>query len=173
MKVILLEKFKKLGDAGSVVEVKSGFARNYLLPNNIAAQATRDNIAYFESKKAEITAKSSERAVEAEKCKSSINAKVVSVIKQAGEDGRLYGAVSATDIAEKVNEIASAEITRKNVVINTPIKAIGVYKIVVELGEGVQAEIFANVARGEAEAEDIATKFQAGELELGSLVATR
>lgn len=166
MKVILLEKYKKLGEVGEVIQVKNGFARNYLIPNNKAVQATKSNIAEFEAKKSELLEQSKKNEQEAQKIASKIKGKIVNVIKQAGDDGRLYGAVNSSEIAEGLNEVSSVEISRKQVILNYSIKFIGVYEIEIDLGEGVFGQIYLNVARSEGEAEENARKFKAGEIQL-------
>jgi large subunit ribosomal protein L9 len=166
MKVILLEKYKKLGAVGEVVDVKKGFARNFLIPNGKATQATELNIAQFEDKKSELTAQSKKKEEAAGKLAGKIKDKIVNVIKQAGDDGRLYGAVNSSEIAEGLNKLSSTEISRKQVILNYSIKFIGVYQIDVDLGEGVFGEIYLNVARSEGEAEENAKKFKSGELQL-------
>ncbi len=166
MKVILLEKYKKLGQVGEVVEVKNGYARNYLIPNGKAVQATASNVAQFDSRKSELLEQSKKKEEAANKLASKIKDKIVSVIKQAGDDGRLYGAVHSSEISEGLNKTASAEISRKQVILNYSIKFIGVYQIDIDLGEGVFTEIYLNVARSEGEAEETAKKFKSGEIQL-------
>jgi large subunit ribosomal protein L9 len=166
MKVVLLEKYKKLGAVGEVVEVKSGFARNFLIPNGKAAQATASNITHFESMKAELTAESKKKEEAALKLAGKIKDKIVNVVKQAGDDGRLYGAVNSSEISDGLNKIAGTEISRKQVILNYSIKFIGVYQIDVDLGEGVFGEVYLNVARSEGEAEENAKKFKSGEIQL-------
>ncbi len=166
MKVILLEKYKKLGAVGEVVDVKKGFARNFLIPNGKAVQATTSNVATFESKKAELTEQSKKKEAEALKLSGKIKDKIVNVVKQAGDDGRLYGAVNSSEISDGLNKVSGADISRKQVILNYAIKFIGVYQIDVDLGEGVFGEVYLNVARSEGEAEENAKKFKSGEIQL-------
>ena len=166
MKVILLEKYKKLGQVGEVIDVKNGFARNYLIPNGRAVQATKSNIATFESKKSELVAQSQKKEEEANKLAKKVKDKIVPVIKQAGDDGRLYGAVNSSEIVDGLNEVAGTELSRKNVILNYSIKIIGFYQIDIDLGEGVFTEVYLNVARSAGEAEESAKKFKSGEIQL-------
>ncbi len=166
MKVILLEKYKKLGQVGEVINVKNGFARNYLIPNAKAVQATKSNVASFEAKKSEFIEQSNKKEEEAQKLAKKINDKIVAVIKQAGDDGRLYGAVNSSEITEGLNKVAGTEISRKQIILNYSIKIIGFYNIDIDLGEGVFAKILLNVARSEGEAEENAKKFKSGEAQL-------
>jgi len=167
MKVILLEKYKKLGDVGETIEVKNGYARNYLIPNGKAVQATKTNVVKFESRKAELLEISKKKEQEAQKIAAKIKGSVVNVIKQAGDDGRLYGAVNSNEIAEGLNKAAkTANISRKQVILNYSIKFVGVYEIDVDLGEGVFGEVYVNIARSEGEAEETAKKFKSGEVKL-------
>ncbi len=166
MKVILVEKYKKLGNVGDQIEVKGGFARNFLIPNGKAIQATKSNVTLFEEKKAELMEDSKKKEAEAQKLAKKVKDKIVNVVKQAGDDGRLYGAVNSAEIADGLNAICGTDISRKQVVLNYSIKFIGVYQIDVDLGEGVLTEIFMNVARSEGEAEENARKFKSGEMQL-------
>ncbi len=169
MKVILLEKYKKLGEVGDLVEVKSGFARNYLIPNEKAIQATKDNISYFEDKKAELVKQSKANEAEAQKAAKTIENRIVTVIKQAGDDGRLYGSVSTGEIAEELNKNVSEEITRKEVTLNTSIKFLGFYQAQIDLGESVVANVYVNVSRTESEAKEVEEKFNKGKISIGAL----
>jgi large subunit ribosomal protein L9 len=166
MKVVLLEKYKKLGEVGEVVDVKNGYARNYLIPNAKAVQATKTNVAKFEARKAELLEKSKLKEEEANKVASKIKGSIIAVIKQAGDDGRLYGAVNSSEIADGLAKIAKTPITRKQVILNYAIKFAGVYQIDIDLGEGVFGEVYINISRSEGEAEEVARKFKSGEVKL-------
>lgn len=171
MKVILLEKFKDLGSVGDLVDVKSGYARNFLVPNQKAVFATKQNVADFETKKAQLIELSKKREAEANKLADKIKNQIVAAIKQAGDDGRLYGAVTSGDIADGLNKASGTQIDRKQITVSTSIKSIGFYPVYVDLGEGVTAQIYVNVARSEGEAEEQKAKFQAGKLKAGAIAA--
>jgi large subunit ribosomal protein L9 len=155
MEVILLERVGSLGQMGDVVRVKDGYARNFLLPRNKALRATADNKARFESMKAELQAKNLAAKGEAGQAAGKIDGKSYTVIRQASEGGQLYGSVSPRDIAELLKADGAA-VTRSHVVLNTPIKLIGRYKVPIALHPEVEVSVNVIVARSEAEAERIA-----------------
>ena len=163
MQIILLEQVKKLGNTGDVVSVKNGYARNYLIPNKKAMRATKDNIAYFEVKKKEIEAADKAKTSDAEKASKKIDGNIITLIQQAGEDGRLYGSVNANDIAKALSEKSSESINRKQVVLHAPIKYMGVYTVEVDLYGTIIANVHVNIARSEGEAKDAETRFKRGE----------
>lgn len=152
MQVILLERIARLGQMGEEVRVRDGFARNFLLPQNKALRATKANRQRFENERAHLEARNLELKSEAEKAAEKLNGQSIIVIRQAGETGQLYGSVSARDIVEALNE-AGFSVGRQQVVLNAPIKTIGLRQISVSLHPEVDAEIGVNVARSQAEAE--------------------
>ena len=153
MKVILTEKITKLGNIGDAVEVKTGFARNYLLPNGKAMRYTRENVALFEAKKAELTArqeaakKSAEANVDAVK-----NAKFY-MIRQAGDTGQLYGSVSTRDIARMLKDITNISVESAQVLLGAPIKSIGVFDTQIALHPDVVVPVKIYVAQSQDEIE--------------------
>lgn len=155
MEVILLERVGKLGQMGDVVRVKDGFARNFLLPRGKALRATADNKTRFESMKTELQARNLELKGGAEKVAATLNGKSVTVIRQASEAGQLYGSVSTRDIASLL-AADGASINRSQVVLNTPIKAIGQYKVPLALHPDVETQITVIVARSADEAARVA-----------------
>lgn len=152
MEVILLERVEKLGQMGEVVNVKTGFARNYLLPQNKAVRATDDNRKRFEEQRAQLEAGNLERKAEAEKVAKPLDGLMVVLLRQAGESGQLYGSVNARDISEAVTE-AGATIRRQQVWLSAPIKALGVHAVAVNLHPEVTIQVNVNVARSLDEAE--------------------
>lgn len=155
MEVILLERIAKLGQMGDVVRVKDGFARNFLLPRGKALRATADNKSRYESMKADLQAKNLEMKSGAEKLAGTLDGKSVTVLRQASETGQLYGSVSTRDIAMLLND-GKATVNRTQVVLNTPIKAIGQYKVPLSLHPEVETMVTVIVARSADEAERIA-----------------
>ena len=155
MEVILLERITKLGQMGDVVRVKDGFARNFLLPRGKALRATADNKSRYESMKTELQAKNLEMKTGAEKLAGTLDGKSVTVLRQASETGQLYGSVSTRDIAILLND-GSTTVSRSQVVLNTPIKAIGQYKVPLSLHPEVETTVTVIVARSADEAERIA-----------------
>lgn len=152
MEVILLERIARLGQIGDVVRVRDGFARNFLLPQGKALRATKDNRAKFESMKAQLEARNLERKSEAQKVGEKLNGQTFVILRQAGEGGQLYGSVSARDIAQALTG-GGFSVERSQIVLNVPIKTIGLHKVPVELHAEVEAEITVNVARNPDEAE--------------------
>lgn len=150
--VILLEKIEKLGAMGDIVNVKPGYARNYLLPQKKALRANDSNIAYFESQKASLEKANDEKKKAAEKHAKSIKGMTVALIRQAGESGQLYGSVTARDIAEAINEVADEKIERNMVDLNQNFKEIGLFDVVVTLHPEVKEIVRINIARTEDEA---------------------
>jgi large subunit ribosomal protein L9 len=152
MEVILLERVAKLGQMGEVVRVKNGFARNYLLPNGKALRATKENRDRFEGMKVELEARNTELRGEAETASKKVAGKSVVVLRQAGEAGHLYGSVSARDIASLLSDDAIT-VNRSQIVLNAPIKTLGMYKIPVALHAEVEVTVTVTVARSQDEAE--------------------
>ncbi len=152
MDVILLERIAKLGQMGDVVTVKTGYARNFLLPQGKALRANRDNMAQFEAQREELEARNAERKTAAEGVAETLNGQSFVAVRSAGETGQLYGSVAARDIAAILEENGFS-IGRSQVALNQPIKIIGLHKVTIVLHPEVDAEIEMNVARSEDEAE--------------------
>lgn len=156
MEVILLER-NNLGNVGDLVKVRNGYARNWLIPQAKAILATDENKKEFEAKRAEIEAENVAKKEEAEKLAKKLDGKFLVLIRQAGEDGRLYGSVAARDIAELASELAGQEVKRGQVAQFSPVKSLGVYKVKIALHGEVEVVVNVNVARTKTEA-DIAQK---------------
>ena len=159
MKIVLLERINKLGQMGDIVDVRSGYARNFLLPQKKALRATKDNIDYFKEQKSILEAKNLENKKEAESAKTIIDGKSFILIRSASDTGALYGSVSSKDI----NEIITAdgiEISKNQINLEKPIKELGIYKVSVRLHSEISSEIFINVARSvdEAKLQEIGKK---------------
>ncbi len=152
MQVILLERVAKLGQMGDVVEVKPGFARNFLLPQGKALSASERNIADFETQKAQFEARNLETRKEAEELAERMNGQQFVVIRSASDAGSLYGSVSPRDAAELASE-GGFSVDRKQIVLSAPIKELGLHAVSVVLHPEVSAEISLNVARSPDEAE--------------------
>jgi large subunit ribosomal protein L9 len=151
MQVILLERIEKLGQMGDVVNVKAGYARNFLLPKKKAMRATNSNQAVFEQQRTQLEADNLQRRQEAESVSVKIDGINVTIIRQAGDSGQLYGSVTARDVSESVTE-AGATVNRNQILLNKPIKALGVYETRVALHPEVTVNITVNIARTEEEA---------------------
>ena len=152
MDVILLERVEKLGQIGDVVTVKTGFARNFLLPNKKALRANAANKKLFEANRAKIESDNADRRVEAEAASKDVDGKTVQLIRQASNTGQLYGSVSARDIVEAL-ETEGAKVLKSQVILGRPIKAIGMHEVKVVLHAEVIALVKVNVARSPEEAE--------------------
>jgi large subunit ribosomal protein L9 len=152
MEVILLERVEKLGQIGDIVTVKNGFARNYLLPNKKALRANEANKKVFEANRAKIEAENANRREEAEKASKGVEGKSIQLIRQASNVGALYGSVSARDIVEAL-EAQGAKVTKSQIVLDRPIKAIGLHEVKVALHPEVSVTVKVNVARSPEEAE--------------------
>ncbi|MFL6843757.1 MAG: 50S ribosomal protein L9 [Allosphingosinicella sp.] len=152
MDVILLERIEKLGAIGDVVKVKNGYARNFLLPNGKALRANESNRKVFESNRERIEATNAERRSAAEVDSKSIDGITVQLIRQASNTGQLYGSVSARDLAELL-EAEGHKIAKNQIVLNRPIKSIGLQEVRIALHPEVSVTIHVNVARSPEEAE--------------------
>jgi large subunit ribosomal protein L9 len=152
MEVILLERVEKLGQIGDVVTVKNGFARNYLLPNKKALRANEANKKVFEANRARIESDNADRRAEAETASKGVEGKTVQLIRQASNVGALYGSVSARDIVEALAG-QGAHVTKSQVVLDRPIKAVGMHDVRIALHPEVAVTVKVNVARSPEEAE--------------------
>lgn len=152
MEVILLERIEKLGQMGDVVKVKPGYARNYLLPHKKALRANKANLAYFETRRTQLEAENLKRRDEAEAVAKKLKGLSVTLIRQAGDSGQLYGSVTARDLAEAIAE-AGVTIDRKQVALDKVIKVLGLHTVKLRLHPEVLVDVTANVARSETEAE--------------------
>src|SRR5207247_6807032 len=155
MEVILLERVAKLGQMGDVVRVKDGFARNYLLPKGKALRATKENRSRFENMKVELETRNLEQKGEAEQIAQKLDGQTFTVLRQAAEGGQLYGSVSPRDLAVLVSEKGFV-ISRAQVALQAPIKAIGLHRVPISLHPEVEATISVTVARSADEAQRLA-----------------
>lgn len=152
MEVILLERIEKLGAIGDVVKVKNGYARNFLLPNGKALRANESNRKVFESNRERIEAQNAERRSAAEADSKGIDGTTVQLIRQASNTGQLYGSVSARDLADLL-EAEGHKVAKNQIVLDRPIKAIGMHDVKIALHPEVSVTIHVNVARSPEEAE--------------------
>jgi large subunit ribosomal protein L9 len=152
MEIILLERIEKLGSIGDVVKVKDGYARNFLLPNKKALRANEANRKVFEANRAKIEADNEAKRGEAEKDAKKVEGKSVVLIRASSNSGQLYGSVSVRDIVEALNE-DGAQVTKSMIVLERPIKTIGVFDVRVALHPEVSVTVKVNVARSPDEAE--------------------
>ena len=151
MKVILTEKITKLGNIGEAVEVKTGFARNYLLPNKKAMRFTKENVALFEAQKAELIARQESARKTAESKVEAVKNAKLHMIRQAGDTGQLYGSVSSRDIARALKEIAGVNVESSQVMLGAPIKSIGAFDTKIALHPDVIVDVKIYVAQTQDE----------------------
>ncbi len=152
MDIILLERVEKLGAIGDVVSVKDGYARNYLLPNKKALRANERNKKVFEANRAKIEAENAERRSDAQKHSSNVEGKQVVLIRASSNSGQLYGSVSVRDIVDALNA-DGAKVTKQMIVLERPIKTLGIFDVRVSLHPEVSVGVKVNVARSPDEAE--------------------
>ena len=167
MQVILLERVEKLGQMGDVVTVKDGYARNFLLPQNKALRASKDNVARFEADRGQLEATNLAQRQEAEGLVSRFDGLSLVILRQASEAGQLYGSVSARDVVTGLAELG-VTIERRQVLLDATIKSLGLTPVRIALHPEVTVEVAVNVARSAAEAEAQAS---AGEAEEAGLEA--
>jgi large subunit ribosomal protein L9 len=152
MDVILLERVEKLGNIGEIVSVKPGFARNFLLPRNKALRASEANKKRFEANRANIEAENAMKRDHAIEDSKAVEGKSVILIRQASNTGQLYGSVATRDHAEALSE-DGAKVSRSQIILDRPIKALGLYEVRVALHPEVSVTIKVNIARSPEEAE--------------------
>jgi large subunit ribosomal protein L9 len=152
MDVILLERVAKLGQMGETVKVRSGYARNFLLPRGKALRATEANKKHFDTQRAQLEARNLERRKEAETVGEKLNGQSFIILRQSGETGVLYGSVSTRDLAEIMTQNGFT-VDRNQIAINQPIKTIGLHNVPVALHPEVEVHVTINVARSPEEAE--------------------
>jgi len=152
IEVILMQRVDKLGQMGELVKVRPGYARNFLLPQGKAIRANKDNLARFEQQRAQLEAQNLKRREEAERVAERVGGLSVVIIRQAGESGSLYGSVSSRDIAEAATA-AGLTISRQQVVLDHPIKTLGLTEVRVVLHPEVVITVTVNVARSPEESE--------------------
>ena len=150
MEVILLERIEKLGHMGDVVKVKTGYTRNYLLPQKKALRSTKENLAYFESKRAELEARNQEYKAMAERMAEEMKGLEISLVRQASESGQLYGSVTARDIYEALKD-RGHKVERRQIDLAQPIKMVGVTQVRLVLHPDVAQTVKVTVARSQEE----------------------
>jgi large subunit ribosomal protein L9 len=152
IELILMQRVEKLGQMGELVKVRPGYARNFLLPQGKAIRANTENLKRFEEQRAQLEAQNLKRREEAERIAERVTGLTVTIIRQAGESGSLYGSVSARDIADGCKE-GGLTVSRSQVLLEQPIKTLGLTNVRVELHPEVHINVVVNVARSLEEAE--------------------
>ncbi|MDA9163850.1 50S ribosomal protein L9 [Rickettsiaceae bacterium] len=162
MQVILVKPVRKLGKVGEIVNVANGYGRNYLIPQELAIRASKDNVADFEAMKKDLEAKNATRKSEAEKAAKAVEGKHLTFVTQSAADGRLFGSVSAKALAVEIAKIAGVNLDYHNVILAHPIKFNGVYEVELVLHAEVVTSILVVVAKSDAEAADALIEFKEG-----------
>lgn len=151
MDIILIERVAKLGNVGDVVRVKDGYARNFLLPRGKALRATEANRQQFEAQREKIEARNAELRQQAQNLADRLQGQSVILLRQAGETGQLYGSVSTRDISDALAE-KGLQVARNQIILNAPIKTLGLHTVPVHLYGDIDVTVTANVARSADEA---------------------
>ena len=151
MEVILLERIEKLGQMGDVVNVKPGYARNYLLPRKKALRASESSRAVFQEQRSQLEAENLKNRSEAERIAEDVNGRTIIIVRQASDSDQLYGSVTTRDIASGITE-SGVTVDRRQVILPNPIKTVGMHPVRIDLHPEVSSEIIANIARSEEEA---------------------
>lgn len=162
MELILIKQVKKLGKVGDIINVKNGFGRNWLLPQNIAMRATEANKALLAQQKAIFDAKNAEAKSNAAQFAQAINGQELIFIKQASDDNKLFGSLNSKEISDKLSEVIAHKISYSNIVLDSTIKRLGVFTIEVALHAEVSAHIVVVLARSESEAVDALRTYKIG-----------
>ena len=145
MKVILLDNIENLGEAGEVVEVADGYARNYLVPRGLAEEATPENIARWEQEKALLQQQIEEKRKEARELADSVDGLEIQITARAGEGDKLFGSVTASDIGDAIKEESGIEIDTKDIALGDPLRELGEHEVEISLYEGISATITVEV----------------------------
>ena len=162
MEIILLEHIPKLGQMGDIVKVKTGYARNFLLPQKKALRANERNKEFFEKQRVQLEARNLEQKSEAEKLAEKLNGQRFVIVRSAGENGHLYGSVSIRDIIESMHE-AGVKINRAQIELNQPFKNLGLHELTLNLHPEVQATVTIHIARSKDETEKEIIEFSSTE----------
>lgn len=153
MQIILLERIEKLGSIGDVVTVKDGYARNFLLPNKKALRANEANRKVFEANRERIESDNVAKRDEAAKRAESVDGMQVVLIRASSNSGQLYGSVSVRDVADALNAAGATAVTKAMIILERPIKTLGVFPVKIALHPEVSVSVTVNVARSDDEAE--------------------
>ena len=141
MQIILLEKVANLGNLGDIVKVKDGYARNFLIPNRKARRATKEAIAEFEVRRAELEKLAAEKLAASQAVGEKLNGQSFEITQKSGVDGRLFGSVTNTEVSEALAKQAGVQLDKRKIVLDEPIKSVGVYTVKCKLGYEINAEL--------------------------------
>jgi len=162
MQVILIKPVRKLGKVGEVVNVKNGYGRNFLVPQNIAIRATKDNLGKFAALQKELEEKNIQEKLKMEASAKALDGKHLTFVTQSGADGRLFGSISLKLLASSLSELSGYKLNYSNILLDSPIKVNGVFKVQVMLHPEIFASVLVVVAKSESEAQDALIEYKEG-----------
>jgi len=162
MQVILIKPVRKLGKVGEVVNVKNGYGRNFLVPQGIAIRATKDNLGKFAALQKELEEKNIQEKSKMEATAKALDGKHLTFVTQSGADGRLFGSISLKLLASSLSELSGYKLNYSNILLDSPIKVNGVFKVQVMLHPEIFASVLAVVAKSESEAQDALIEYKEG-----------
>ncbi len=162
MQVILIKPVRKLGKVGEVVNVKNGYGRNFLVPQGIAIRATKDNLGKFAALQKELEEKNIQEKSKMEATAKALDGKHLTFVTQSGADGRLFGSISLKLLASSLSELSGYKLNYSNILLDSPIKVNGVFKVQVMLHPEIFASVLVVVAKSESEAQDALIEYKEG-----------
>ena len=162
MQIILIKPVRKLGKVGEIVNVKSGYGRNFLVPQGIAIRATKENLAKFATLQKELEEKNTQEKLKMESAAQALDGKHLTFVTQSGADGRLFGSISLKLLASSLSELSGYKLNYSNIILDGPIKFNGVFKVQVMLHPEIFASVLVVVAKSESEAQDALIEYKEG-----------
>lgn len=162
MQVILIKPVRKLGKVGEVVNVKNGYGRNFLVPQGIAIRATKNNLGKFAALQKELEEKNIQEKSKMEATAKALDGKHLTFVTQSGADGRLFGSISLKLLASSLSELSGYKLNYSNILLDSPIKVNGVFKVQVMLHPEIFASVLVVVAKSESEAQDALIEYKEG-----------
>lgn len=160
MQVILIKPVRKLGKVGEVVNVKNGYGRNFLIPQDLAIRATKDNLGKFATIQNDLETKNNENKLVLENIAKALNDKHLTFVTQSGADGRLFGSISLKLLASSISELSGHKLNYSNIILDSPIKFNGVYKVQVMFHPEIFASVLVVVAKSDSEAQDALREYK-------------
>jgi len=160
MQIILIKPVRKIGKIGETIDVKNGYARNFLIPQFIAVKATKKNIAKFAELKKELEIKNNQEILNMEKAAKILDGKDLTFVTQSGPDGRLFGSISLKSIASSLSTFIGYKLSCSNIILESPIRSNGIFEIKVMLHPEIFASVLVVVAKSELEAQDALEKYK-------------
>ena len=147
MEVILIENIEKLGKVGDIVKVKDGYARNYLIPKKKVLRANKENLKVFEEKKSSIEAEENKRKEKSEEIAKKIQGLEILIIRNAAENGQLYGSVTSKDIVKEIFLLNKIQFINEQINLKKTLKSIGVFEVEISVYTNLKAKILVSIAK--------------------------